>query len=341
VKLVLNVAAASWLGGRYYLENLARSLGSLEADERPVVVSLGDGLAATRAVAELPEDADVVFPNWALPRRRGRRPPAEIHWIPDLQHRRLPENFGRLERLRRDVGYRRLIDRAELLVVSSDAVAADVRRAYRPAAAKTRVVRFRTVLPPETFRSGPEETVARLGLPERYVLLPNQWWAHKNHATALAALADLPLPVVCTGEVRDTRRPGFADELLRSTADARAAGRLHVLGVVDRADYLQLVRSAAVVLQPSLFEGWSSVVEDARAFGVPVALSDIDVHREQDPPCGHFFQPHDPAGLAAAVASALDEPRVPEAEAIAAQELRVREYAAQFTAVAREARSAL
>lgn len=51
-------------------------------------------------------------------------------------------------------------------------------------------------------------------------------------------------------------------------------------------------------MQPSLFEGWSSFVEEARALGLPALLSDIPVHREQNPPGAKYFDPHDPEQLA-------------------------------------------
>jgi glycosyltransferase involved in cell wall biosynthesis len=318
---MLNAASTgSWLGGRYYLENLAQALARLDPGERPELVDAVNG-------------ADAVFPNWGLGRTPGL---AQLHWIPDLQHRALPQNFGRLDRLRRDVGYRRLTRQAQLVVVSSEAVRNDVAAAYRAARPKLRVLHFTTVVPP----LGDGDVGARYAIPREYILLANQFWAHKNHATALAALDRLPLPLVCTGEMLDHRRPGYAEELL-ATARRGHADRLHVLGVVPRDDYLRLVRDARVVLQPSLFEGWSSIVEDARAFGRPIALSDIPVHREQSPEHGQYFSPHDPAALAEAVERAAAAGGTAPAAALDAHERRVLAYARRFVALVREACAAL
>jgi glycosyltransferase involved in cell wall biosynthesis len=52
------------------------------------------------------------------------------------------------------------------------------------------------------------------------------------------------------------------------------------------------------IVNPSLSEGWSTNVEEARALGVPMVLSDIAVHREQAAGCAVFFDP-DSAGSAA------------------------------------------
>ena len=109
--------------------------------------------------------------------------------------------------------------------------------------------------------------------------------------------------------------------------------------MVPRKDYLQLLRGAAAVVQPSLFEGWSSVVEDARAFGKPIALSDIAVHREQTPPGSQFFAPDDPHELATAVEQALASPSMTEEDAQAAQALRVQAYGVAFASLARDASS--
>jgi hypothetical protein len=332
MRIVLNAGSATWLGGRYYLENLARAIRTLDESERPDLLvdtdSFPEGLA--RAVDGIPADADLVFPNWGLG-DTGRV--VQIHWIPDLQHRALPANFSRLERLRRDVGYRRLARRARLVVVSSDVVHRAAAAAYPGARAKLRTVHFRTALPGDLRRRDVRDTLERYGLPARYVLLPNQFWAHKNHATAFAALDRLPLPVVCTGEPFDHRRPGFAESLI---ASARS-DRLHVLGVVPRDDYLQLVRGAAAILQPSLFEGWSSIVEDARALGKPIALSSIDVHREQDPPRGFFFEPTDSGALLDAAVQAIEAGSEAEDTAIENQRSLVAAYARRFVEVAAEA----
>lgn len=321
MKILLNSASTgSWLGGRYYLENLTQALSRLDPSERPGLVDSTDR-------------ADAVFPNWGLRRTPGI---AQLHWIPDLQHRALPQNFSLRDRTRRDLGYRRLTRQAQLVVVSSEAVRNEVGAAYRAARPKLRVLHFTTVVP----ELEEDDVAARYAIPRDYILLANQFWAHKNHATALAALDRLPLPLVCTGETFDHRRPGYAEALLE-TAKREHPDRLHVLGVVPRGDYLHLVRAARAVLQPSLFEGWSSIVEDARAFGRPIALSDIPVHQEQSPEHVTYFAPQDPAALADAVERAVADGGTEPAAALEAHEHRVLAYARRFVELVREARTAL
>jgi hypothetical protein len=49
------------------------------------------------------------------------------------------------------------------------------------------------------------------------------------------------------------------------------------------------MRTAALIIQPSRFEGWSTVVQDAVALGRPLLCSNIAVHREQVPRALGFF----------------------------------------------------
>ena len=335
MKVALDLRAGGWLGGRYYLQNLALALARLPAAEQPDLVGVApDGEDAEFAgllepVQELPPDADLVFPNWNVsPRSRA----AQLHWIPDLQHRRLRGTFSATERLKREAAFVRFALPARRIVVSSEAVRRDAARAYPPFARRLRVLRFTTVVPAEVVASDPAGTLARYDLEPGYLFLPNQFWQHKNHGIAFAAARNLGRTLVCTGATTDHRRPEYFAEL---THDLPA--NVRILGVVPREDYLQLVRGAAALVQPSLFEGWSSIVEDARAFGRPIALSDIPVHREQDPAGGHFFNPHDPASLSAAVERALEAPVPEEREALAHQNERVAVYARAFSALAREA----
>ena len=65
---------------------------------------------------------------------------------------------------------------------------------------------------------------------------------------------------------------------------------MSILGLIERAEQIQLLRRCVAVVQPSLFEGWSTIVEDARVFGKRILMSDIAVHKEQNPPNGLYFE---------------------------------------------------
>lgn len=68
----------------------------------------------------------------------------------------------------------------------------------------------------------------------------------------------------------------------------------------DRKEQLALMKQAKAIIQPSLFEGWSTVVEDAKAMGQKIILSQLEVHLEQTEEYSNklFFNPYDANDLA-------------------------------------------
>jgi glycosyltransferase involved in cell wall biosynthesis len=128
---------------------------------------------------------------------------------------------------------------------------------------------------------------------------------HKNHLVALEAVRrarerGCEIPVVMTGLPSDHRDPsnGTISALLQAIAAGGLHGQVFVLGQVPFPDLIDLLRRAAVVIQPSRFEGWSTSVQDAKALGRPLLCSDLAVHREQAPQARGFFDLDDPDSLA-------------------------------------------
>ncbi|MCK5840202.1 MAG: glycosyltransferase, partial [Bacteroidales bacterium] len=69
-------------------------------------------------------------------------------------------------------------------------------------------------------------------------------------------------------------------------------------GLIPRGDQLLLMKYAKAIVQPSLFEGWSTVIEDAKSLQVPVIASNLPVNIEQLQEKGTYFEPHDYSTLA-------------------------------------------
>lgn len=297
-------------------------------------VPWGAGRAAAKYAAH------VLFPTW---KSRSSRDTTHLPWVPDLQHLHYPENFSRRERYSRDRAFRRIARIANLIVVSSEAAAGDFAARYTGTEDKLRILRFTTVLADDDFDRNPADVATRYQLPAKYLLFPGQFWRHKNHRLAFEAvriLRDRAVDVclVCTGKTDDYRWPGHVAELSRYLDENRLDSHVRILGVVPRNDYVQLLRGAAAVVQSSLFEGWNSVVEDARAVGRPLVLSDIDVHLEQRPDGAVYFPRHDTSALADAIIEVLESPdRGNHVEARRLQLDRVRQYGRTFSSIAHEA----
>ena len=100
-----------------------------------------------------------------------------IGWIPDFQHKRRPDYFSVAERAERDKRFRRIVDEAPHVVVSSEDARADLMRWFPMTDARVSVLQFRTVLDPRWFDPDPRTVAERFDLPPKYLSYPSQLWA--------------------------------------------------------------------------------------------------------------------------------------------------------------------
>jgi glycosyltransferase involved in cell wall biosynthesis len=263
-------------------------------------------------------DAGVVLP--ALDALGAHFPVPWIGYIYDFQHRYLPELFSERERARRDTAFEAMFAQARSIIVTSRAVAADAARFYPHSNARLIALPFSAALRPELLRLDPRQVRGKFGVPERYFILCNQFWVHKDHRTAfvafarlLHAAADDRLALVCTGSLEDTRAPGHAESMRALLASLGIAPRVLLLGYLPKSEQIALMRGAIALLQPTLFEGGpgGGSTYDAVALGVPVILSDIPVNREVEGQVEgngiSYFAAGDPEALAARMAQALEQ----------------------------------
>jgi glycosyltransferase involved in cell wall biosynthesis len=146
------------------------------------------------------------------------------------------------------------------------------------------------------------------GLPARFFFLPNQFWKHKNHLLVLDALAMLrernrTVVVAACGRQLDPRNPKHFSHVQTSIERLGLRQEFRLLGLVPYPHLAALMRASVALLNPSCLEGWSTTVEEARTLGVPLVLSDLDVHREQAGNDAIYFD----RTSAAALANALDQ----------------------------------
>jgi glycosyltransferase involved in cell wall biosynthesis len=234
--------------------------------------------------------------------RRSKFP--TIGWIPDFQHVHLPEFFSAKDRRKRDAIFSRIVDYCTLVIVSSEDARRDLLKFKPQASRKAHVLHF---VPGFSNAPGEPESrqhlLARYGIEGPYFHLPNQFWAHKNHAVVIDALGRAramgrPLSVVATGKTEDYRNPEHFKLLMRRAADSGCQDDFRPLGLVPFADVAALMRYSVAAINPSMFEGWSTTVEESKSLGKTIILSDIPVHREQAPDYGIYFNPGDPEQLA-------------------------------------------
>ena len=145
--------------------------------------------------------------------------------------------------------------------------------------------------------------------------------------------------VVCaSGSTEDRREPGYYD-LVNSEIQKRGLDtHFRHLGVIPLSHVYALLRASTALLNPSRFEGWSTTVEEAKSFGVPMILSDIDVHREQTAGAARYFGVDDPVALADHLTQASQQARgLVVRNVVLHQDDNVRAFAANFAATMRRA----
>lgn len=327
------VGSKGWLGGASHIELHVKAVTTLPKDERPQLflviteesldsyefyrpwVSLFDSVIymgqniekASVAIDlqfihcknwdELFTTIDFFFPVSfnVLPNR------CSASWIHDFQHKHLPNFFPAHDIALRDELCQRIADQAQLIFCSSRAVESDFRRFYPDSKAITHVLALRIKPEPEWYQGDPIAVQTKYGLPDEFVLCSNQFWIHKNHRLLFAAIAQLrhagqDIHLVCTGLPNDFRCPGYIDELTVYIEELGITDLVHILGQIPRQDQIQLIRRSLFVVQPSLFEGLSLIVQECRALGKTIVLSDLEVHMEHE--YGVYFNRSDCQDLA-------------------------------------------
>jgi len=291
------------------LPELLTSVASLCDDLRPIDLGPWSIAHAVRKCS-----IDILMPSIApLP---ASFPSPWIGYIYDLQHRELPDLFSEKDRRSRDDGFRRIAQSANAVIVNSRDTAVKVREAYGDLLRSIHALPFCACPLPEWLSESSPVTRPVRG---RYFIISNQFWVHKDHETAFRALAQLPrqyedVHIVCTGRPHDFRRPHHFSDLMNLTNALGIADRVHVRGVLPKAEQIGWMRESVAVLQPTLCEGGpgGGAAYDAVATGTRIILSDIGINREiENQPGVSFFQARQPESLAEAMVRVLETPHQP------------------------------
>jgi glycosyltransferase involved in cell wall biosynthesis len=336
-----------WTGGQYYLQHLIKCVSSLPRSE---AVQLRDVWWMSKSkvdpfeeVRSLLGESLVVSPPatlWGRLARRLSRAPSRgasdlfrrggidvffpappcansgtpyVFWIPDFQHLRRPDLMTEQVRDGFARGIEANVHDASQIVLSSFDARRDFAGRYPQLVDRTHVVRFCSVPDDAWWSLDPLEVAQKYGLPERFLIVCNQFTRHKNHLALMEAVRLLVaggrggIHLVCTGSTFDYRGEDYVGQVNAFLRQHGLESKVTILGLIPRAEQIALLRRAAAVVQPSLFEGWSTVIEDAKTLGKPVFASDLPVHREQLGEAHPWYlDPDNPAEWARALHSCWD-----------------------------------
>lgn len=227
-----------------------------------------------------------------------------IGWIPDFQHVHLPRFFSKKECKARDKEFMNVMNSSSAVILSSIDAQNDLAKFNKNNKTSIYILRFVSLLHSQLL-----DLPSRKELTEKYKLnrlwfhIPNQFWAHKNHKVVVEALhllkeyGNCPL-VIATGSTSDYRNPEYFPLLMKLVSEYGLHDNFRAVGMLPYADVVALMRYSVAIINPSLFEGWSTSVEESKAIGKTILLSNISVHHEQAPKWGLFFNPNDSQSLA-------------------------------------------
>ena len=227
----------------------------------------------------------------------------------DLQHRLqpwFPETSSNGEWRERERLYSEFVRRAAAVVAGTSSGADEIRDAYGSPPGGVHVL----PLPTPSFALSAKygSSLRPDDVPSRYLLYPAQFWAHKNHVTAVRALSamtlfDHPPDLVCVGADRGTK-----EHVMRLASRMGVAERVHLLGFVDRDTLVGLYRNAEALLYPSLFGPDNLPPLEAMALGCPVIAARVSGAEEQLGDAALLVDPLDATGYAAAVRTLRHDP---------------------------------
>lgn len=237
----------------------------------------------------------------------------KIFWIPDCQELMMPELFFKRELEGRKHVYNEIITAGSKILFSSQTAMNHFKSFYPMAVNPMFVVNF-AVVHPLFNQISIEQLLTKYTIEVPYFMAPNQFWVHKNHKIVLEAVLLLKkehfeFKIVFTGKENDFRAPEYTNELKQFVLDHDLGKHVAFLGFIPREEQLCLMKNSLAIIQPSLFEGWSTVVEDAKAIEKWIILSDIPVHQEQIQENVDFFDPNQASTLAEVIKIHVANPK--------------------------------
>jgi glycosyltransferase involved in cell wall biosynthesis len=282
--------------------------------QRPTVGSFARAVISNDPevrVAAAKAGLDCIFENAVFYGRYCKLP--VLHWIPDLQHRELPDMFPLAARMRRELLIRCVLMSGRSILMSSADACEALTKYYAPDKKRLHIARFASMLINDGLLHVPAETLPGLDVSIPFAFVPNQFWRHKNHlilprAAKLVLERGIKLNFVCTGEQSDPRSSEHFAEFDKLLGECGVRDSFVTPGLIPYSRVRALHQQSAMLINPSLVEGWNTGVEEAKFLGSRLVLSNIGTHREQvlNYSRAKLFLPQSPVSLADAICETLN-----------------------------------
>jgi glycosyltransferase involved in cell wall biosynthesis len=228
----------------------------------------------------------------------------KMYWIPDFQENHHPEFFEKQDIINRITLQVNAAYSNSKLILSSKSSNKDFMRLYPYSHCSIIIIPFISYLYFKKYDIPKYDIVQKkYFIDGNYFICSNQFWKHKNHGIVIDAVSILKkksqdIRVLFTGKEYDYRCSEYILELKKKVRLFNLEKNISFLGFVSRGDQIALIKYARAIIQPSLFEGWNTTIEDAKFLGKEIIASAIDVHKEQLGEGGYYFDPANAEELA-------------------------------------------
>jgi len=313
-----------WIGGVYYIRNMAFQLSQNKSIVEKYTIFIFTSPNLYNVFEDLPKSVRIikikynkfcnflriillkllrvkyVYPSMRDMRNLGIK---GIAWIPDFQVNKLENTFDDLEKEKKIKENEMILNSPNPIILSSYDCLNDFIKYYNADRNDIYVVPFVSYIEPQVRKISENEekrTLEKYKLTrKRYACVMNQFWKHKNHKLVFEAIVkyyekhpESEFIFTLTGKLDDYRNPEYIDEIKKLLNLDILSNRVFVLGLLPRNEQLIVMKSSEFIIQPSLCEGWGTVVEDAKVLDKTILLSDITIHREQMNEKCILFNPH-------------------------------------------------
>ncbi len=216
-----------------------------------------------------------------------------------------PEAIGFWPRTYRRLNYQRSLRRADLVIVNSKSLQAEIDEHLQVDPQKIRLIY--EAVDHDIFKPGDRDSakahVAKFGVARPFVLFVSSLWRYKNcegllHAWKLAREQLAGRQLVIVGAERDER---YTSEL-RELIDQLGIGEDVVfVGGVPNEETVHFYRAADLLVYPSFNETFGLPILEAMACACPVVTSSVSSMPEIAGGAAILADPHDPHSIARAM----------------------------------------
>lgn len=311
----------SWMGGRSFLAMIINAVKEIDGIEVSLGLKIGDTNYNKLSVDQIQYKNNEVIvdfcrltqtselcifndiQNWLEnehieimgPSFNNQGSPVPfINYLPDFQHKYIPDYFDDTELATRELQYAKVLKNSSYCLVGDKTVFDDIKRFYPWNESKI------FILPPFlsfndlAIQDADSSNEAR-EIKEDYLIVCSQRWQHKRHDLVLTAFASYlnglnendrkNKKLIFTGDKTDYRTT-LAGELFEQIRyDLKLHDNVIDLGLVERKRQLNLIKNANALVTASEFEGGigASGIQEAMILGTPVVAPSTPIYKQDFP----------------------------------------------------------